>query len=102
MGSTVGRPLAVEVDRLPRGFALVGAPEQTGRTYVGRDEVLEADYPYFAGRAGVVAHVRAGRGARPGRHVVRGTVRYAACDDRVCLPPRTVPFEAPLTLAAAR
>lgn len=100
--TTVGRPLSVEVTSLPRGFEVVSAPVESARTYVGRDEVFDVDYPYFAGRAAVTAHIRAGRRAAPGRHLIRGNVRFAACDDRVCLPPRTVPFEAELTLAASR
>ena len=102
MRSEVGRPLLVAMSDLPGGFRLVGAPAEHGPTHVGRDETFARDYPYFAGRAGVVARVAAGRGVRPGRHVVRGTVRYAACDDRVCLPPRDAPFEAVVTVPAGR
>ena len=102
MRSEVGRPLRVTVGALPAGFRLVGAPAEHGPTHVGRDEALARDYPYFAGRAGVVARVAAARGVRPGRHVVRGTVRYAACDDRVCLPPREAPFEAVVTVPDGR
>ncbi len=102
MRSEVGRPLRVTMSGLPAGFRLVGMPAEHGSTHVGYDEAFARDYPYFAGRAGVVTRVAAGRDVRPGRHVVRGTVRYAACDDRVCLPPREAPFEAVVTVPAER
>ena len=102
MRSRAGRPLAVDVSGLPDGFRLLGQPVEAGLTLTGHDDALDIDYPYFAERAGVALRVAAGRGVRPGRHVVRGTVRYAACDDRICLPPRTVPFEATVTVRRGR
>jgi hypothetical protein len=93
MGRSVsGRPLEVRFTHVPAGFRVSPARE-AAPTQVGRDVVLNVQYPYFSGRAAVVAELRAGRRVRPGRHVVRGTVRYSACDERVCLVPRTVPFE---------
>jgi len=100
--SVTGRPLAVGLADLPPGFEVIVPPRETAPTRAGRDEVLGVDYDYFAGLVTVEADVRAGAGARPGRHVVRGSVRYAACDERICLSPRTVRFEAPVTVAARR
>jgi DsbC/DsbD-like thiol-disulfide interchange protein len=97
--SVAGRPLEVTLTDLPAGFSVARAPREAAPTLRGRDIVLNAEYPYFAGRAAVVAELRAGPRVRPGRHVVRGTVRYSACDDRICLAPRTVPFEANLVVA---
>ena len=91
--SVAGRPLEVTLAPLPAGFSVVSQPREVGRPQTGRDPVLGVEYPYFDGGATVVAELRAGRRAPSGRHVVRGTVRYAACDDRICLAPRTEPFE---------
>jgi DsbC/DsbD-like thiol-disulfide interchange protein len=41
---------------------------------------------------------RTGKGARPDEVLVRGKVSYQACDDRVCFPPQSVPFETRLTI----
>ena len=35
---------------------------------------------------------------RPEELVVRGKVSYQACDDRVCFPPQSAPFETRLVL----
>jgi len=102
MRSRAGRPLVASVGDLPAGFRLVGAPTEVGDTRVGYDDALGIEYPYFADRVGVAARVTAGRNVRPGRYVVRGSVRYAACDDRICLPPRDVPFEATVTVGRGR
>ena len=39
---------------------------------------------------------------KPGELVVRGTVSYQACDDRVCFPPQSAPFEARLAVKRRR
>jgi len=44
------------------------------------------------------AHARANRKIRSragasGELVLKGSIRYQACDDRVCYPPETVPLE---------
>ena len=39
---------------------------------------------------------------KAGETVVRGKVSYQACDDRVCFPPQSAPFEARLTVTRRR
>ena len=39
---------------------------------------------------------------KAGELVVRGTVSYQACDDRVCFPPQSAPFEARLAVKRRR
>jgi peroxiredoxin len=34
--------------------------------------------------------------ALPGKHIVKGTLRYQACTNTLCLFPREIPFEAPV------
>jgi DsbC/DsbD-like thiol-disulfide interchange protein len=38
------------------------------------------------------------RVVRPGDTLIRGKVAYQACDDRVCFPPQSAPFEARLKI----
>lgn len=89
--SAAGRPLSVELTALPAGLR-AGAPRQS-RPRTGHDEGLDVDYTYFAETARVAVPLATTRGLARGRHPVSGTVRFALCDDRVCLPPAAVPFQ---------
>jgi len=46
----------------------------------------------YSGRFQVTAEVRAQRDAALGRQRVHGEVRYQACDDRQCYPPKSTPL----------
>jgi thiol:disulfide interchange protein DsbD len=52
-----------------------------------------ADEPValYTGRAIIFGEGRVSANAKPGPVKIEGSVRYQACDDRVCLAPRTVP-----------
>ena len=94
--SPVGRPFAVDLDPLPGGvtaLALRQAPPR--RAY---DAAFETDYTYFAERARFVQPLRVGRAVRPGERTVSGALRYAVCDDEVCLPPARLVFTVPLVV----
>ena len=96
LGSPVGIPLTVALDALPPGVT-AGRLAQTEpeRAY---DPVFEQHYPYFAETGRVVQRVRVGTTVAPGRYEVSGTLRYAVCDDRVCLPPTETAFRVPLVV----
>jgi len=42
------------------------------------------------------------KGSKSGGVLIRGKVSYQACDDRVCFPPQSAPFEARLTVRPRR
>ena len=46
--------------------------------------------------------VRVDAKAKPGEYSLKGKLRYQACDDRVCLPPTTIPVEIRLQVAAKK
>ncbi|WP_412067946.1 protein-disulfide reductase DsbD domain-containing protein [Rubrivirga sp. IMCC43871] len=96
LGSTVGIPLVVSLDALPAGVRAVRLAQSEPRE--GYDLAFEAAYPYFAESARVVQVLGVGRSVRPGRREVSGAVRFAVCDDRICLPPASVPFRVPLVI----
>ncbi|WP_412063514.1 protein-disulfide reductase DsbD domain-containing protein [Rubrivirga sp. IMCC45206] len=96
LGSTVGIPLVVSLDALPDGIRAVRLAQSEPRE--GYDEAFASAYPYFAESARVVQVLGVGRRLRPGRREVSGTVRFAVCDDRICLPPASVPFRVPLVI----
>ena len=50
----------------------------------------------FTGNFEVVTKFKAAVGAALGQNVVTGKLRYQACNDRMCLPPRTVELSLPV------
>ena len=96
LGSPVGVPLTVALDALPEGVR-AGRLGQSGARE-GYDDVFESAYEYFAGAGRVVQNVEVGRRVRPGTYWVTGAVRYAVCDDSVCLPPTRTAFRVPLVV----
>ncbi len=44
--------------------------------------------------------LQASDSARPGEQILKGTLRYQACDDRSCLFPVWVPFSVPVRVVA--
>jgi len=50
----------------------------------------------FTGGFEVVTKFKAAAGAAPGLGVVTGKLRYQACNDRMCLPPRTMDLTLPV------
>ncbi len=91
--SPAGRPLDLELEALPDGVVKFGTLGQS-QTHIGHDPGLNADYTYHDGSARVWQGLRIQDGARRGERVVTGNLRYAACNDEMCLPVRTIPFSA--------
>jgi hypothetical protein len=50
----------------------------------------------FTGNFEVITKFKAAAGAALGQNVVTGKLRYQACNDRMCLPPRTVDLSLPV------
>jgi thiol:disulfide interchange protein DsbD len=78
-GLTVGRPVYPAPRRAKLSF------EDT--------ELLVYD-----GEAAIQVPVSAAAGAGAGRRVLRGEVKFQACNDQVCLAPASVPFEIAVTV----
>lgn len=92
-----GRPLQLTLDPLPDGLRLEGTPgEDAPRD--GYDEALGEAYRYHAGRARVWQGLRVSERAQRGPLEVSGRVRYAACNDSICLPPREEAFSVRLVV----
>lgn len=96
LGSPVGIPLEVGLEALPAG--VVAGPLRQAEPLEGYDEAFASRYPYFAESGRVVQTLRVGASAARGTHEVTGAVRFAVCDDRICLPPARVPFRVPLVV----
>ena len=91
--SPAGRPLTLELNALPSGIALYGSPGETA-TQMGHDPGLDADYAYHEGNARVWQGLQVQESAEAGEYLVTGEIRYAACNDEMCLPVKAVPFRA--------
>jgi hypothetical protein len=50
----------------------------------------------FSGEFDVVTKFKAAAGAPLGQNVVTGKLRFQACNDRMCLPPRTMDLSLPV------
>ncbi|MDX1545349.1 MAG: cytochrome c biogenesis protein CcdA [Rhodothermales bacterium] len=93
------RALRVELGALPAGLAAPDTFYQEGAR-TGYDPNFRMDVRYFADRAEVWAELPA-RAPEGGRATLDGRVFFQICNDRLCLPPTSVPFAAALRLPAA-
>ena len=96
LGSPVGIPLTVTLDPLPPRVRAARLVQTT--PVEGYDQAFERAYPYFAETGRVVQVLAVGEGAEAGSREVSGSVRYAVCDDRICLPPTETAFRVPLVV----
>lgn len=90
-------PTEITLDT-PEGFTVEGTvyPEPILETFDFAEEEL-AVYEHTA-TIGIVISVA--EDTAPGEYSLDSTLRYQACTDTVCAPPKTVPFTATLTVAA--
>jgi thiol:disulfide interchange protein DsbD len=56
------------------------------------------DLVVYDGRFFIEARIHVAEDAAPSLVHLRGSLRYQACDDRICLPPRTVPVLVPVRI----
>jgi hypothetical protein len=54
--------------------------------------------PVFSGRFELVTRFNVAASAQPGLVNVPGKIRYQACNDRMCLPPKTLEFTLPVSV----
>ena len=94
--SEAGIPLAFTLGKLPEGVVARGELRETP-TENGMDEALGLPYAYHTGSARISQALRVDRRAS-GRHRISSRVRFAICDDSVCLPPKTVELSATLAV----
>ena len=52
----------------------------------------------FSGAFDVLTHFKAASNARPGLNVITGKLRYQACNDRMCLAPKTIDVTLPVEI----
>ncbi|OZC03100.1 protein-disulfide reductase DsbD domain-containing protein [Rubricoccus marinus] len=94
--SPSGIPLTLTIGALPTGVSARGGLRQT-RPQEKYDEILKESYTYHSGTARVSQGLHVTTRAS-GRHRVGAEIRFAVCNDSVCLPPTTVPVRATLSV----
>ena len=93
-----GYPAQLTLDALPMGLARYSEPGEA-EPHDGHDVVLDEAYRYHEGQARIWQGLEIQASALAGPTVVTGTLRYAACNDEVCIPPRDLPFDVRLIVA---
>ena len=72
----------------------------------GKDLTLSFDptehLSVYSGDFSVHAHLAATRGATPGHYQLAGELRYQACSDRACYPPKKLPVNLEVEVLPAR
>jgi hypothetical protein len=58
----------------------------------------ETPVSVFSGEFQIVTHFRATANTAPGSSTINGKLRYQACSDRLCLPPKTIDVAIPVEI----
>jgi hypothetical protein len=86
-------PITVEL--APVGGVLPGRavypPSKVFRIVGGSEDLVVYDGIFF-----IQIPVRVTRAQRPGMVLQKGTLRYQACTDKICLTPRNIPLRIPI------
>lgn len=84
-------PTAVKLNDLPElSVARLNYPAgQDLALKFSPDEKLSV----YAGDVAITAVIRASKRAKAGRYSLNGELRYQACNDDSCFPPKTLPIE---------
>lgn len=80
---------------------LLSPPKELAVSKIQYPAGLDASFPFaptetlnvYAGRFAITAVVNAPRTTAAGTYRMQGTLRYQACDNRACYPPKQLPVE---------
>ncbi len=75
--------------------AAVQAPDPQ----VVQDPTLGMEVELYEGEAQFTLPVKIAPGTAPGPHALVVSASYQSCNDKICLPPKTVKVEVPVTVA---
>ena len=64
------------------------AGEETSFTFAPNEKLS-----VYSGDFTITARLKAAAGAAPGSYPVQGSLRFQACDQKACYPPRTIPVQ---------
>jgi thiol:disulfide interchange protein DsbD len=81
-------PTAVSFKKNPL-LSLNGSVKENGKLKTDHDEVFGVDVKYYADKVEYVQSVKLKSAVKTN---ITGTVKYMVCNDKLCLPPKTIPF----------
>ena len=70
-------------------LSLDGSLKENGKLKTEHDEIFGVDVKYYAEKVEFTQAVKLKAAVKTN---ISGTVKYMVCNDKVCLPPKTVPF----------
>ena len=68
---------------------LDGTVKENGKLKTDHDDVFGVDVKYYADKVEFVQNVKLKSAVKTN---VTGTIKYMVCNDKMCLPPKTIPF----------
>ena len=93
-----GGPIATQIAMpAPQQFRLAGVIDAPV-PLTAHEEAFDMTVEFYFGEVEFRLPVEINRDARPGAHKLTVTARYQACDNKQCLPPKTVRLERTVTL----
>ena len=88
-------PLRLTWEAAPLGSAEIVYPKPD----LHKVEFSAQPLPVYSGKFEIVTRLKIVPNAQPGLVNVPGKLRYQACDDRMCLPPKTVDLTLPVSIS---
>jgi DsbC/DsbD-like thiol-disulfide interchange protein len=93
-----GGPIATRIAvPPPQQFKLAGMIDAPV-PLTAHEEAFDMSVEFYFGEVEFTLPIEVNRDAKPGPHNLVVTARYQACDNKQCLPPKTVRLESPVTL----
>jgi hypothetical protein len=88
-------PLRLTWDSGPVTAAEIVYPKPENR----KVDFFAGPLPVFSGRFELVTRFKVAAAVPPGLITVAGKLRYQACNDRMCLPPKTIDVTVPVSVS---
>ncbi|HNY38957.1 MAG TPA: protein-disulfide reductase DsbD N-terminal domain-containing protein [Bryobacteraceae bacterium] len=93
-----GGPIATKIAvPAPQQFKLVGQVDAPV-PLTAHEESFGMSVEFYLGEVEFTLPLEVNRDAKPGPHKLTVTARYQACDNKQCLPPKTVTVESSVTV----
>ena len=93
-----GGPIATQIAVPgPQHFKLIGVIDAPV-PLTAHEEAFGMSVEFYFGEVEFTLPVEVNRDAKPGAYKLAVTARYQACDNKQCLPPKTVRLESTVTL----
>ena len=88
--------IPLKVTWTPSAFQVAGIkyPKPTMEKFPFSDKPLSI----YSGQFDIVTDFKIPADAKPGQASITGKVKYQACDDRSCLPPKTLEIQFPIVV----